>query len=208
MTTEQEQTTSDENAQSNTAVPTCWACGTGLKERQRYCTNCSNWQGKFRRKLNLSNTVLSLLVALIAVIGTTAERVAQVFRGDPEPSLYVFGELSNDWVQLDLKVENLNELDRVLPFVFYCEPFGAVATLDVGSFRFYNSSPTLIRGDKNVEITYIVDPKAQLPQGYSVSPETLSGLNCKGDLGGKDADFELNVVFNNEQSIRFNLDEN
>ena len=44
----------------------CWACGSFLKVNQKFCTECNHWQ-TWRRHLTFSTTILSLLVALIAV---------------------------------------------------------------------------------------------------------------------------------------------
>ena len=208
MTNELEQSSRGEGVQPEDTDAKCWACREKMHKGQVFCTKCSNWQGWIRRKLNFSNALLSLFAAFLAVFGGAAFSVVEAIRGTPEPSLYVFGELSDDWRQLDLTVENLNEFDRILPFLFECELFGAVAGEHDRSMRFFNTSPTLVRRLKNIEISYKVDPKTQLPSGYHVSSETLSGLRCKGGLGGNDADYQLDVTFNNEQSIRFSLDDN
>ena len=208
MTNEMQQSACGKSVRAEDADAKCWACREQLKEGQVFCTKCSNWQGWIRSKLNFSNALLSLFAAFLAVFGSAASSVVEAIREAPEPSLYVFGELSDDWRQLNLTVENLNEFDRILPFLFECVPFGAVAGEHDRSMRFFNTSPTLVRRLNIIEISYKVDPKTQLPSGYHVSSETLSGLRCKGGLGGNDADYQLDVTFNNEQSIRFSLDDN
>ena len=48
----------------------CFNCAETLPQAAKYCTHCSTYQD-WRKYLPFSSTVLSLLVALLAVLGTT-----------------------------------------------------------------------------------------------------------------------------------------
>ncbi|MEM9128421.1 MAG: hypothetical protein AAGA97_01710, partial [Pseudomonadota bacterium] len=51
---------------SDTNKKKCWACQADLDAKQVFCLKCEKWQD-FRRHFSFSTTVLSLIVAIIAV---------------------------------------------------------------------------------------------------------------------------------------------
>jgi len=64
----------------------CWACDTSLRPNQKLCLECKSWQG-IRSYLNVSSTLLSLLIALISVIGLVTPSVLGILSEDrPEIS--------------------------------------------------------------------------------------------------------------------------
>ncbi|MEM7301610.1 MAG: hypothetical protein AAF468_11055 [Pseudomonadota bacterium] len=56
----------------------CWACNTSLSKNQKICLECNSWQN-FRKYINVSNTTLSLLIALISVLGAVGPKVSELF---------------------------------------------------------------------------------------------------------------------------------
>ncbi len=52
----------------------CWACNSEIVVNQKFCPNCQKWQG-YMKYLSISNTTLSLLVALIAVSTAFSEQI-------------------------------------------------------------------------------------------------------------------------------------
>ncbi len=56
------------NSHTDLTERKCWACAADLRPGQLICTECNQWQTK-RRFFAFSNSILTLLVALIAVIG-------------------------------------------------------------------------------------------------------------------------------------------
>lgn len=187
--------------------PKCWACRSRIESGQKYCTKCSNWQCGIRKHINITQTVLSLLIALIAVTGGAAKSIIESLRGDPPPNLYIFAELTEDWKQLKLRVENLRRHDVSLPFTFNCRVFGHAKQIGNDRMRFYSDSPVLLRGDKSLEVTYSADPKTKILGIDDFSEVPMSGLNCTGILGGNDSNIKVTVVLNNDRSIKYSLDE-
>jgi hypothetical protein len=59
--------TTDDKRPHDLRTKHCRICGEDIKEAARFCIHCKNWQG-WRAELGISNTALSLVVAIIAVL--------------------------------------------------------------------------------------------------------------------------------------------
>ena len=57
----------------------CWACKSEITASATYCKHCDKWQN-WRKWLDFSAVNLSLLVALVSVIGTSAPVIISTFR--------------------------------------------------------------------------------------------------------------------------------
>src|SRR5438067_7771066 len=72
-------------AEHEEPMSACSACKEPIRKGATKCVHCQSYQGIWR-PLGVSSVVLSLLVALIAVIGTTAGALRSVFH---TPSAHV-----------------------------------------------------------------------------------------------------------------------
>lgn len=65
----------------------CWACGNDVDESSIYCVKCEKWQN-WRKWLDFSSLNLSLLIALVSVIGATIPPLVNAL-GSKEPEFLV-----------------------------------------------------------------------------------------------------------------------
>lgn len=56
----------------------CWACRQSLTDKQIVCLKCNSWQN-WRRHLNLSNTTLSLIVAILALASVLIQNAEEIW---------------------------------------------------------------------------------------------------------------------------------
>ena len=57
----------------------CWACKKSIEESASFCTHCNKWQN-WKKWLDFSAVNLSLLVALISVLGASAPVILKTLR--------------------------------------------------------------------------------------------------------------------------------
>ncbi len=97
----------------------CWACNTALEEGQIFCLKCEKWQN-YRKHFSLSTTVLSLLIALIAVSSPILQKVASLY--DPikvQASFYSIGTERHP--DAALKVVNQGKSTVIFTGTVFCD---------------------------------------------------------------------------------------
>lgn len=82
----------------------CWACQSEIKPKQIKCLECESWQN-WRRALNLSNTTISLLIALVSVSTVFGSAYRNFFEKKIE-QIQVIGEYVDDST-ITLKMRNI-----------------------------------------------------------------------------------------------------
>lgn len=106
----------------NTTQPYCWACNEELVKRQQFCKACNHWQN-WRHYTVFSSTILSLLVALITVLGFLGPQIFELFK-DKRVALNISGIYDYNYgevLQLRLLAENWGDFSVKLPRRFNCD---------------------------------------------------------------------------------------
>ena len=94
----------------------CWACSAELRETQQYCTECKSWQN-YRKHLNLSSSILSLLIALISVLGVLGPTILNMFsKKDMVVSLVTIGDF-----YAEMEVFDESSASSVIIDPIFCE---------------------------------------------------------------------------------------
>jgi hypothetical protein len=68
-------------AEAQSEETTCWACKQAIPLGARVCTECSSWQN-WRKWVNISTVNLSLVIALISVLGAVTPTLMSLFERD------------------------------------------------------------------------------------------------------------------------------
>ncbi len=136
-------------------MSSCWACMSQLEDQQKFCTECSHWQN-WRHYLKFSTSVLSLLVALIAVAGVFLPIVWTTLTVKQLPVVEISGKHENDWSSFELDLDNLSETTTVFPSVFDCTPIYLVDRAELPPrFTYQSETSTVLRGDATISVRYV-----------------------------------------------------
>jgi hypothetical protein len=92
----------------------CKVCGEPIKKVARVCIHCNNYQN-WRAELNISGTVLALLVALTSVIGVTAPIIKKTLTPDNSHVIYRFAGIRNDLISVLATNDGIRPAAILLP---------------------------------------------------------------------------------------------
>ena len=109
----------------------CWACSEVLKVGQRYCKECRHWQN-WRAYTTVSSTILSLIIALLAVLGAVAPRIYDLFKQETA-AYYVAGKVeassgAENAFEFAITVANVGDIIGRIPPRLTCWPGTGIFT--------------------------------------------------------------------------------
>ncbi len=169
----------------------CWACGCDLVPRQKYCVECGHWQN-WRRYTVFSATILSLLIALLTVVGSLAPQFVKLTHVK-EMLVDLTGQVhfNGDGVlEISLLADNFGDYDVTFPEVFICRK----KSLENERFLFHSFDGSVIRINRERLVRYRLqfvqseDQYHQIETGMSEQSTRLVdeggelGFFCEGDL--------------------------
>lgn len=168
----------------------CWACRSHIEDGQILCNECKNWQG-WRKYFNISTLTLSLLIALLSVLGTVGPTIKQMlFPGSP--NLTVAGSYTTGLVKkgdgyfgddlLSLSVTNIGKQPGALRPALNC------ASIEVSdrTLAFDSISPTLVEAGKSSVVSYkqrFVDFDGSIDRDGNPTQSKTGMYKCEVNLG-------------------------
>ena len=167
----------------------CSTCAEKILARAKKCTHCGSFQD-WRKFVDVGNTALALLVALVTVVGSTLPHVLAAARGGGSNIAVALGALEID--RITLVARNDGVLPGVIQFVTLevergGSAFVAAALKGVG--------PTMVSEEASVEILFST-PTDVWKQKYFADDLGGFGSTCvirvaTGEFGGNSKRFDF-----------------
>jgi predicted nucleic acid-binding Zn ribbon protein len=171
---------------SATDTKPCKVCGEAIKKAARVCIHCNNYQD-WRADINISSTVLSLLVALLSVLTVTVPVVKDVFTPKNSNLTYSFQGatklVATEFVtntgtrpgimrypiSLLLKFPNANQATVPLSLT-QNRPSSAAASSPSTTSRGFPSAAAIVKAGKSELLNLYLDYDQGVPSGQPTQP--------------------------------------
>ncbi|WP_224825396.1 hypothetical protein [Cognatishimia sp. MH4019] len=157
----------------------CWACQSELAENQKFCCECEHWQN-WRRYFGFSTTVLSLLVALISVLGVVTPILMDVINKIDVPVVEVSGSHSENYQAFSIQVENLSDKPVVFPSLLRCFEADPPEERSFAVYIYQASSSSFVRDGEGTVVDYVFSQSMHTSERNTIELPASAKLRCEG----------------------------
>lgn len=127
----------------------CSACGLARPAAGWRCPNCQTAHG-WHSLVDFSIPVLSLLVAMVALVPITAPAISD-FIWPPESDIYIDADYIDGKGELLFTFYNIGEKSAIIPSKFFCgEPSG-------GEAIFFSKSPIIVQNKSSLKAMFEIE---------------------------------------------------